>query len=448
MHYRPVWSYAFTQYASSIQVPAGVRPGQEFLVNVPRRAAGSNSGGGGAARAGSQDQRQLQAALSGFGGGPPQQPPPSSRSSASSSSSSAGPSTPKGRGALTILPDNFLRPPGWKPSAAIATQQRIGATSTSSSGGAVVGGDGAASTDFAAGLSDDQLAILLQDEAFLTELRNQPDFLAMQEELYNHPQGLRRGQAGAPPSGSLPAAARPGPAGYPGSGSRSGGSSGSGGIQGQQEGAAGGAGWSTGMRSRLANLGAKFTRPKPSSSSSGSAPGAAGRHYGGASGEYGALPSPTSGGYHDDDDGLQEVSFSAISTTRDSTSGLELSSTPSTEPSGSPSQGRSEAVPAAAGGGCSGGGGGGGSGGGPVPRLPPPPSHGGSSGGTSLGGGEEYLFSVLGAPGAVPAEDAAVALQASELAAVSSPSAAAGRGKTRRNARSPPSHAGVESEDL
>lgn len=419
-------------------------------MNVPRRAAGSNSGGGGAARAGNHDQRQLQPALSGFGGGPPQQPP-SSRSSATSSSS-AGPTTPKGRGAHTILPDNFLRPPGWKPSAAPhpqppqasppATQQRIGATSTSSSA-TMGGGDGAASTDFAAGLSDDQLAILLQDEAFLTELRNQPDFLAMQEELYNHPQGLSGGQAGAPPLGSLPSAARPGAAGYPGSGSRGGGSSGSG-SQGQQEGAAGaagGAGWSTGMRSRLANLGAKFTRPKPSSSS-GSAPGAAGRHYGGASGEYGALPSPTSGGYHDDDDGLQEVSFSAISTTRDSTSGLELSSTPSTEPSGPPSQGRSEAVPAAAGGG------GGGSGGGPVPRLPPPPSHGRRSGGTSLGVGEKDLFSVLGAPGAVPAEDAAVALQASELAAVSSPSAAAGRGKTRRNAKSPPSQAGVESEDL
>jgi len=326
----------------------------------------------------------------------------------------------------------------------------------------VVGGgsDGGSSTDFAAGLSDDQLAVLLQDEAFLAELRNQPDFLAMQEELYNHPQGLYRGQA-APP-GSLPAAGRPGAAGYPG-GSRGG--SGSGQAQPESAAAAGGgSGWSAGMRSRLANLGAKFTRPKASaSSSSGSAPGAASRHHGSSNAEYGALPSPSSGGYHDDDDddGLQEVSFSAISTGRDSTVGLELSSTPA-GPSGSSLQGhRSDASRA-------------GGGGGPVPRLPPPPSH-GSGGGTSLGGGGsggggssnsssnllggEDLFAVLGADdqppppppppvGEAPAEDSAVALQASELAAVSSPGGAAGRGKMRRNAKSPPSQAGMESEDL
>jgi hypothetical protein len=114
-------------------VPAGVPPGAQFFMTVPSTRPAPLQQQSAARRQHQQQQQQQQQ----------QSPPP-----------------PKGRGNRVNLPDDFLRPPDW---------------ANGGGGGFGAGGLG----EVEGGMSDEQLAVLLQDEMLLAELSRNPEFAGL-----------------------------------------------------------------------------------------------------------------------------------------------------------------------------------------------------------------------------------------------------------------------------
>jgi hypothetical protein len=122
-----------------VQVPPGIAPGGQFIANVPRSGVTTVN------QLQQQQQMQLQQQ---------EQQRQQQRQQQQQQQQQAAPPQSRGRGKAVSLPSTFLRPPGWVEPAGGRNENELGAGE----------------------MTDEQLAILLQDEMFLQELAAHPEF--------------------------------------------------------------------------------------------------------------------------------------------------------------------------------------------------------------------------------------------------------------------------------
>eukprot|EP00618_Florenciella_parvula_P018157 CAMPEP_0119496450 /NCGR_PEP_ID=MMETSP1344-20130328/19784_1 /TAXON_ID=236787 /ORGANISM="Florenciella parvula, Strain CCMP2471" /LENGTH=412 /DNA_ID=CAMNT_0007532147 /DNA_START=95 /DNA_END=1333 /DNA_ORIENTATION=+ len=189
-----------------VRIPPGVNPGQNFIASVPDGPAPPGA----------------------------QQMPPGQYQSQPPPQQQAPPSQPAwtGRGKEVKLPDNFLRPPGYKPPPV-----------ETPSGGLSGLGD----------LTDEQLDMLLSDPDFLAELGSHPEFAQLQMEQEHALAQARTGDAAGAGAGAGAAAA----------GAATGGGGGGGAAQDAPRGARKPiipAGMGNAMKDKLKSFGSRFLR--------------------------------------------------------------------------------------------------------------------------------------------------------------------------------------------